>query len=210
VIPDSVISLGAEAFSGCSSLKSAVLSQSLTDIKFWTFLSCSNLTSIVIPRGVTHVGAGAFLFCSSLSSVYFQGDGPALDSYPSDPLFVLYHYVYSVDDKGRVTQTLVVDYADNATVYYRGNAFGWSSSLGGAPAVLWDPQAHNPGFSNGHFGFNITGPTNAVIVVEACTNLSNPVWVGVSTNTLSATGNSTFIDTPPGNAPGSYYRFRSP
>ena len=38
-----------------------------------------------------------------------------------------------------------------------------------------DPQAVTPGFIGGQFGFNLTGPTNAVIVIEATTNLSNPV-----------------------------------
>jgi len=85
---------------------------------------------------------------------------------------------------------------------------GWGSTFGGVPAVLWNPQAHAFSFTGGQFGFNLTGPTNAVIVVEACTNLSHPVWLPVSTNTLSGLGTSAFSD--PTGYPMRYYRFRSP
>ena len=54
----------------------------------------------------------------------------------------------------------------------------------------------------------INGPTNAVIVVEACTNLSHPVWLPVATNTFSGSGTSTFSDSS--GYPSRYYRFRSP
>ena len=77
-------------------------------------------------------------------------------------------------------------------------------------AVLWNPQAITPGFTGGQFGFNLTGPTNAVIVIEACTSLSHPVWLPVSTNTLSGLGTSAFSDPQSGAYPMRYYRFRSP
>jgi hypothetical protein len=99
---------------------------------------------------------------------------------------------------------------DPTTVYYLAGTTGWGSMFGGVPAVLWNPQAHAPGFTGGQFGFNLTGPTNAVIVVEACTNLSNPVWLPVATNTFSASGTSTFSDPQSANNPTRYYRFRSP
>ena len=55
-----------------------------------------------------------------------------------------------------------------ATVYYLPGTTGWGSTFGGVPAVLWNPQANSFSFTGGQFGFNLTGPTNAVIVVEAC------------------------------------------
>jgi hypothetical protein len=62
----------------------------------------------------------------------------------------------------------------------------------------------------GQFGFGISGPTNATIVVEACTNLVNPVWLPVATNTLSDTGTGTFNDPQTGSYPARYYRFSAP
>jgi hypothetical protein len=72
---------------------------------------------------------------------------------------------------------------------------GWSNSYGsiqpypGAPTVLWNPviQASGLGFgvSNSQFGFNITGTANIPVVVEACTNLANPVWTPLQSMTLT-------------------------
>ncbi|MGB7748707.1 MAG: hypothetical protein WBN75_15640 [Verrucomicrobiia bacterium] len=59
------------------------------------------------------------------------------------------------------------------------------------------------------FGFNITGATNLVVVVEVCTNLSNPVWQPIQTNTLTS-GSSYFSDPQWTNYPARYYRLGSP
>jgi len=62
---------------------------------------------------------------------------------------------------------------------------------------------------NNQFGFNIAGSSNLVIVVEASTNLSDPVWQPIQTNTL--TGGSVYFSDPQWtNYPGRYYRLRSP
>ncbi|HSU53574.1 MAG TPA: hypothetical protein VLT36_05915, partial [Candidatus Dormibacteraeota bacterium] len=75
---------------------------------------------------------------------------------------------------------------------------------------LWNPQASALGISGGHFGFHISGPSNTVIVVEACTNLAQPVWLPVSTNALDGGGASSFSDSQSANCPARFYRFRSP
>jgi len=59
------------------------------------------------------------------------------------------------------------------------------------------------------FGFTISWATNVPVVVEACTNLANPIWLPVATNTLTA-GTSHFSDPQPANLPGRFYRLRSP
>ena len=51
--------------------------------------------------------------------------------------------------------------------------------------------------------------TNLSVVVEACTNLANPIWSPVGTNTLTG-GSSYFSDSQWTNYPGRFYRFRSP
>jgi hypothetical protein len=57
------------------------------------------------------------------------------------------------------------------------------------------------------FGFNLTGYSGQVVVVEACTDLANPVWLPVGTNTLT-TGSAYFSDPQWTNYPGRYYRLR--
>jgi len=59
------------------------------------------------------------------------------------------------------------------------------------------------------FGFNFTGPADATIVVEASTDLSNPVWIPVGTNTLTG-GSSFFSDPRWTNYSTRFYRLRSP
>jgi hypothetical protein len=75
---------------------------------------------------------------------------------------------------------------------------------------LWNPQATAFSTAGGQFSFNIAGPTNLAIVVEACTNLANPVWLPMSTNTLSASGVASFSDPQRANYPKRYYRFSAP
>ena len=73
VIPNSVTSIGAWAFYGCSGLTSIEIPNSVTSIGVWAFYGCSGLTSIEIPNSVTNIGGGAFYGCSGLTSV----DAPA-------------------------------------------------------------------------------------------------------------------------------------
>src|SRR5258706_14923428 len=63
--------------------------------------------------------------------------------------------------------------------------------------------------AGGNFGFNITGPTNATIVIEVCTNLANPAWIPLTTNVLS-NGTSYFSDAHWTNYPYGFYRARQP
>jgi len=90
---------------------------------------------------------------------------------------------------------------------------GWSSPFGGRPAVLWNPQAQTSdsgfGVRTNQFGFNITGSSGLVIVVETCTNLGNSIWSPVGTNILTG-GSSYFSDPQWTNDPSRFYRLRSP
>jgi len=63
----------------------------------------------------------------------------------------------------------------------------------------------NFGVQPGGFGFTISWATNASVVVQAATNLANPVWMPVSTNPLT-NGTSYFSDPQWTNYPERFYR----
>ena len=64
-----VTSIGSSAFSGCTSLTSVTIGNSVTSIGDSAFSDCASLTSITIPNSVTTIGNNAFSGCSSLTSV---------------------------------------------------------------------------------------------------------------------------------------------
>jgi len=190
-VPGSVAYIGPDAFA-YSGVTRVILPNNLQDIEYEAFNYCTALTSVVVPRSVTNVGYSAFASCDNLTSAYFLGNEPLL---------------YGLPENG--SSSAAFQYSPT-TVYYLPGAAGWASVYGTAPTVLWNPKADSPGFSGGHFGFNLTGPSNAVIVIEACTNLSQPVWLPVATNTFSGSGTSIFSDPQSGSYAIRFFRFRSP
>ena len=68
-IPDSVTSINEDVFYRCTSLTSVTIGSGVTSIKNSVFRECSSLTSIVIPDSVTGISSNVFSDCSSLTSV---------------------------------------------------------------------------------------------------------------------------------------------
>lgn len=76
-----VKSIGSSAFSGCSSLTSITIGNSVTSISEHAFSSCGNLTSVTIGNSVTVIGWNAFRGCSSLKQlILFPSTPPTLGS----------------------------------------------------------------------------------------------------------------------------------
>jgi hypothetical protein len=104
------------------------------------------------------------------------------------------------------SHTVAAEYAGDS------NFSGSTNSV--VQKVVGAPQVQSNGASFGvqmnQFGFNITGTSGLVIVVEACTNLANPIWFPVQTNTLPTVGSSYFSDPAWTNYPGCFYRLCSP
>jgi hypothetical protein len=189
-IPNSIASIGDWAFAFCTSLTNVTIPNSVTSIGFRAFYFCTSLTSITIGNGVTSIGDYAFQMCSNLGGVYFKGNAPSLGSDVFGSEF------------GR-------DSDSNATVYYLPGTSGWGTTFGYRPTMLWNPQAQTRdgcfGVRTNQFGFNITGTTNIPIVIEACADLSSPVWVPLQGCTLT-NGSIYFCDPQWTNYPSRFYR----
>jgi hypothetical protein len=188
-IPNSVTSIGSSTFTSCYSLASVTIPDSITSIGDGMFESCTSLTSVTIPNSIASIGDQAFEHCENLTGVFFKGNAPGL---------------------GGVS---VFDFDNQATVYYLAGTMGWSPTFGDRPTALWIEQAPESlvsvGVRTNRFGFTINGTSNLVIVVEACTNLANPFWVPLHTNSLTG-GSSYFSDSQWTDYPKRFYRVRSP
>ena len=79
-IPNSVISIGDYAFSRCSRLTSVVIPNSVISIGGDAFSDCSRLTSVEIPNSVTNIEVAAFGGCSGLTSIVVAEGNPTYDS----------------------------------------------------------------------------------------------------------------------------------
>ena len=68
-IPNTVTTIGREAFSYCDGLTSVTISNSVRRINYGAFGDCSYLTSVTIPEGVTTLESLVFNYCTSLASI---------------------------------------------------------------------------------------------------------------------------------------------
>jgi serpin B len=85
-------------------------------------------------------------------------------------------------------------------------------TAGSAPSATTSlPLIHtadgNFGIRNHQFGFQVAG-TNAMLVVEACTNLASGAWLPIRTLTLT-NGSAYFSETLSSNSPSRFYRVHS-
>ena len=81
VIPDSVTSIENRAFEGCSGLTSVTFSKNLTSIGDSAFSNCTGLKSIKIPDGVTTLGEYAFRGCSGIKDLTLSNNLSKISRY---------------------------------------------------------------------------------------------------------------------------------
>ena len=69
VIPNSVTSIGNQAFEGCTCLTSVSIPNSVISIGGSAFSECTGLTSVTIPVSVTTIAGFAFYGCTNLTNI---------------------------------------------------------------------------------------------------------------------------------------------
>ena len=72
-IPNSVTSIGFNAFWGCDSLTSIEIPNSVTSIGSSAFRDCDSLMNVTIGNSITRIGYYVFSHCDNLTSIAFDG-----------------------------------------------------------------------------------------------------------------------------------------
>jgi len=162
----------------------------VTNVMDYAFSFCNLLTTVTFPASLTSLEFNAFFSAGAISAFYFEGNAPFTAGF--NPFSGV-----------------------SGTVYYLPDTTGWSDFLAdtGLPEVPWNAQAQTGdgsfGVQNQQFGFNITGTSNLVAVVAACTNLASPVWSPLQTVTLT-NGTYYFSERFSTNTPARFYQVSMP
>ena len=99
-IPNSVITIGDNAFKACRSLNTVTIGDAVKIISPKAFEECSSITSITLPNSIAQIGDYAFSECSSLQSLYCKATTPPSclsNSFPSS-IKIIYVPKESVDE----------------------------------------------------------------------------------------------------------------
>lgn len=102
-IPDTVMTIGDWAFSGCTNLEEIVMSEGVTSIGDWAFEDCEKLSSITMPDSVVSFGAEVF------------SDTAWLNNYVEDMIYIEHILIGYQGSDAKVgipeTITVVAEYA---------------------------------------------------------------------------------------------------
>ena len=162
IIPNTVLTIGAQAFENCIGLTTMKIPNSVTSIAFNAFRLCTSLQSVEVGSGVTSIGNLAFYGCSLLHDVYF-----AASTRPS------------------VGLSAFSDIAARAVGYYPAGAAGWS----GVPIAGLNLVSMPSGISGTSFTVYWAPVVGATYTIEVSTT---PLFVGGDiVKTVNATASET-------------------
>lgn len=131
-IPDSVTTIGSNAFSSCTRIETISIPDSVTSIGDFAFINCTGLKSITLPEGISSIGNAAFLGCTSLSAISLPDSVVSLGGGAfgyctslsevrlSDNIINLSAY----NDSGKVTGQIETDEIQNKINYNDLNYYG--------------------------------------------------------------------------------------
>jgi hypothetical protein len=222
VIPNSVVEVSSALFADCSGLTNVSIGAGATTIHSSAFGNCPRLKAVdVAPLNPAYSSVGGVLFNKALSVLFFCPVGKTESYFVPSSVTKIWDFAFvgsrltSLYFEGNAP---TLDFsaffgADFVTIFYRPGTAGWGPTYDGRPTALWLPLVQTGDASFGvrtnQFGFNINWASGQTVVVQAATNLSNPIWVPVATNALTS-GTSYFSDPLWTNHPQRFYRLTAP
>ena len=96
--PDTLVSIGENAFKGCTELETADLPSNLKSIGTSAFEGCESLTKAIIPSGVTEIPNSAFAGCLSLKRIELSEGITSIGEFAFDLTKVNDDYEYVNDN----------------------------------------------------------------------------------------------------------------
>jgi hypothetical protein len=131
VIPDSVKTIGMQAFNGCTGLISVRISNNVTTINNATFSGCKNLTSIKLGSNLKTIIHHAFSGCSSLKSIIIPEGVTTIEEGAFNGCYDLKSAVIpkSVTTIGRGIFDIADFQTDPLKVYYAGSESQWNALI---------------------------------------------------------------------------------
>ena len=199
-IPDSVTSIGNQAFWGCSDLTSVTIGDSVTSIGFQAFKKCSGLTSITIPDSVTSIGDYAFQECTGLTSVTIGDSITSIGNYAFYQCTNLASILLEPMAAPTVGFNAFLNLSAAAIIYYPLGATGYAASYGGVPTAEGPPpDPESPVLDIGDFYESSAGVSVVVSAIPTAgypTNFSYQWYFNGFTipSTLGGTASSLTLD----------------
>lgn len=155
-IPNTVTSLGNNAFDSCGLLTSITIPSSVTTIGNNAFQSCKGLTSLTIPSSVTTIGSYAFYACNGLTSITISNGVTSIDGQAFG------------DCKGLKTLTIPSSVTNIGSNIVAGTTYHLQSFV---VLSTTPPTLGNKGFNNSDCKIYV--PAESVDAYKAATNWSD-------------------------------------
>ena len=143
-------SIATNSFSGCSSLETIKIPNTITSIGNYAFRGCTNLKDFIIPKSVIKIGSGAFKVCTSLTMLYYSSSKEDWDN------------ITKADDIG-LSSTTICYYSDVEPVD-TDNLY-WHYDSDGVTPAIWSVTSPSQGLT-----YTLNGESYEVTGIGECTD----------------------------------------
>ncbi len=165
-IPNSVEIIGEGAFSRCEKLTTVVISESVASIPKNAFWNCKKLTTIVIPNSVESIGYGAFSSCQGLLSISIPSSVITIGDYAFLSCVKMTEIIVSNDNP---------DYSSENGVLFNKNKTELICCPGGKTGVYSIPNSVE---SIGLSAFSYCGKLTSITIPESVTSIGEQAFRG--------------------------------